>query len=73
MGGGGVSRDDTTNSWGGQEASASEKKRGMTRGGGTVRSGQVEAPPVGRLWHDMKLRRWRTRGNTTTSQGRQEA
>jgi hypothetical protein len=65
MGGGGVTRGDTTQ--GGQEASAPEKKRGTMRGGGAMRSGQVKAPPKGRWWRDKKLRQWRTRGNTTTS------
>jgi hypothetical protein len=61
MGGGGVTRGDITNSWGGQEASASEKKRGMMRGGGAARSGQVEKLPDRRRWRDKKLRWGRTR------------
>ncbi len=64
-GGSGIARGDTTNSWGGQEVSAPEKKRGTTRGGGATRGGQLEAPP------DRRQRR--TRGNTTTSWGRQES
>ncbi len=43
------------------------------RGSGTTRSGQVKAPPKGRGWRGKKLRRRRTRGNATTSRGRQEA
>jgi hypothetical protein len=66
-------RDDRTNSRGGQEASAPEKKRSTTRGGGATRSGQVEVPPDGRQWHVKKLRQQRTRGNTATSRVRQEA
>jgi hypothetical protein len=65
MGGGGITRDDTTNSRGRREANAPEKKRGMTRGVGVMRGGQMEVPPDGR--------RRRTRDNTTTSRGRQEA
>ncbi len=65
MGGCKVTRGDMTNSGAGQEASAPEKKRGMTRGGGATRCGQMEAPPDGR--------QQRTRGNTVTSWGRQEA
>jgi hypothetical protein len=49
----------------GQEASAPEKKRGTTRGGGATRGGQMEALLDGRLQ--------RTRGNTKTSWGRQKA
>jgi hypothetical protein len=59
-------RDDTTNSWGGQEVIAPEKMRGTMRGGGTMRSTQVEALPDGRQLHDKKLRQWRTRGNMIT-------
>jgi hypothetical protein len=62
-----------TNSQGGQEASALEKKRGTPRGGSATRSGQVEAPLKGRWWRDEKLRWQRIRGNMTTSWGRQEA
>ncbi len=68
-----MTRSDMTNSWDKQEASAPEKKRGTMRGSGTMRGGHVEAPPDGRQWHDEKLRWQRTRGNTTTSRGRQEA
>jgi hypothetical protein len=57
MGGGGMTRGDTTNSHGGQDVSASEKNRGTTRGGGAMRSGKVEAPLDRRRWHDKKLRR----------------
>ncbi len=73
MGDTGMMRGDTTNSRGGQEASAPEKKRSTKRGGGTMRGGQVEALLDGRWWHVNKLRPGRARGNTTTSQGRQEA
>ncbi len=72
-GGGGVTRGDTKNSWAGQEVSAPGKKRGTRRDNGAIRSGQVEVPLDGRWWHDEKLRRRRTRGNTTNSQGSQEA
>jgi hypothetical protein len=65
MGGGSVTRGDTKNSRGRQEASSPEKKRGTTRGGNRIRGGQMEAPPDGR-WQ-------RIIGNMTTSQGRQEA
>jgi hypothetical protein len=68
-----MTRGDMTNSRGRQEASAPEKKRGTARGGGATRSGQLESPPEGRRWHDKKLRWQRTRGNMTTSWGRQEA
>jgi hypothetical protein len=60
-----MTRGDMTNSGDGQEASAPEKKRGTTRGGGAMRGGQLEVPFNGR--------QWRTRGNTATSWGRQEA
>jgi hypothetical protein len=65
MGSGGVMRGDTANSQGGREASTTEKKRGTTRYRGTMRGGQMEATSDGR--------RQRTRGNMTTSWGRQEA
>ncbi len=65
MGGGGVTRGDTTNSRGGQEASAPVKKKGTTRCGSVTRGGQMEAPLDGR--------RQRTRGNMITSWSRQEA
>jgi hypothetical protein len=55
MGGSGVTRGDTTNSRGGQEATAPEKKRGKMRGGGMRRGGQVEVPSDGRRWRDKKL------------------
>jgi hypothetical protein len=68
-----VTRGDSIISWGRQEASTPEKKRGTTRGSRATRGGQVEAPLDGRRWRDKKLR-WRgTRGNTTTSRGRSEA
>jgi hypothetical protein len=60
-----MTRGDMTNGRGGQEASAPEKKRGTMRGGSAIKGGQMEAQPDGR-WR-------RTRGNTTTSWGRQEA
>jgi hypothetical protein len=66
-GGGGMTRGDMTNSCGGQEVSALEKKRGTTRGSGATRSEQVEALPDGRQWRDKKLRQQRTKGNITTS------
>jgi hypothetical protein len=59
-GGGGVTRGNTTNGWGGREAIAPEKKRGTRRGRGATRSGQVEALLDGRQWCDEKLRWWRT-------------
>jgi hypothetical protein len=68
-----MTRGDTTNSWGRQEASTPEKKRSTTRGYGTMRSGQVEVSLNRRRWHDKKLRRRRTRDNMATSQGRREA
>ncbi len=68
-----MTRGDTTTSRGRREATAPEKKRGETRGGGATRDGKVEALPDGRQWHDEKLRQWKTRGNTTANQGRQEA
>jgi hypothetical protein len=45
MGGGGITRGARTNSRGGQEASAPEKKRGTTRCGGETRGGQMDALP----------------------------
>jgi hypothetical protein len=72
MGGGSMMRGDATKSLGGKEVRAPEKKRGMTGGGNTARGGQVETQPD-RWWHDKKLKYQRTRGNTTTSRGRQEA
>ncbi len=68
-----MTRGDTTNRKGGQEASAPEKKRGRTRGGGAMRGVQMEAPPDGRQWREEKLRRRRSRGNMTTSWVRGEA
>ncbi len=65
MGGSGAAKGDMTNSRDRQEARAPEKKRGTTRGCGVTRSGQLEAP--------LDRRGQRTRGNTTTSWGRQEA
>ncbi len=52
-------RGDPTNSRGGQEASAPEKKKGTTRGRGVTRGGQMEAP-LNRMWR-------RTRGNMISS------
>jgi hypothetical protein len=68
-----MTRGDTTNSQGRQETSTPEKKKGKTRGSSVTRGRQMEVPPNGRQWLDKKLMRWRTRGNTTTSWGRQEA
>jgi hypothetical protein len=65
-----MTRGDTTTSWGRQEASTPEKKRGKTRGGSTRIGGQVEAPLDGRQWRDKKLRQQRTSGNTTANRGR---
>jgi hypothetical protein len=73
MGGSVITRGNMTNSCGGQEASTPETRRGTTRGGGTTRSGQVEAPPDGRQCRDKKLRWWNQRGNRTTSRGRYKA
>jgi hypothetical protein len=73
-GGGGVMRGYMTNSRGGQEATAPEKRRGTNRGSGMTRGGQVKAAPDRRRWHDKKLRWQRTRRiNTTASQVRREA
>jgi hypothetical protein len=41
-------RSDMTNSQGGREARAPEKKSGTTRGGSATRGGQMEVPPDGR-------------------------
>jgi hypothetical protein len=49
-----VTRGGTTNSRGRKEATAPEKKRGMTRCSGAKRAGQVDAIPDGRRWHDKK-------------------
>ncbi len=65
-----MTRGETTSSWGGQEATATEKKRGRTRGGSAIRGGEVEVLLDGMWWHDKKLRRQRTRGNMITSQRR---
>ncbi len=51
----GVKSGDTTNSRGGREVTAREKKRDTARGGGATRGGQVEAPPDGSRWRDEKL------------------
>ncbi len=69
-------REDTTTSWGRQEATSTEKKRGKKRGGGAIRGGKVETPLDGRQWWDKKLRQQRTRGNTpntTANRDRREA
>jgi hypothetical protein len=70
MGGGGMMRGDKTNSQGGREATAPEKKRGTTRCGGVTRGGQVEVLLDWRRWRDKKLRWQRTKGITTASQDR---
>ncbi len=46
---------------------------GTMRGSSATRGGQAEVLPDRRQWHSKKLRGWRKKGNTTTSQGRQEA
>jgi hypothetical protein len=73
MQGGSMTRGDPKGSRGRQDVTVPEKKMGATKDNGVTRGGQVEMLPDRRRWRDKKLKRQRTRGNTTTSRGRQEA
>ena len=63
MGDGGMTRGDTTTSWGGQETTTPEKERGATRDSSVKRDGGM----VGR--GALAWRQWRISGGGGSGQG----